>query len=94
MNLKKIISFMLIFVFTFLLSGCSIYYGEKEVDFSELTFVAFGDSITYGADLKIGGRVEKPYPTVVSELLGLKSYENKGVSGATYTTNNLGLTCM
>ena len=94
MNLKKIINFMLIFVFTFLLSGCSIYYGEKEVDFSELTFVAFGDSITYGADLKIGGRVENPYPTVVSELLGLKAYENKGVSGATYTTNNLGLTCM
>lgn len=91
--MKKIVSLMLSFIFVFLISGCNIYY-PKEVDFSELTFTAFGDSITYGADLKIGGRVENPYPTVVSELLGLKSYENKGVSGATYTSNNLNLPCM
>ena len=91
--MKKIVSLMLSFIFAFLISGCSIYY-PKEVDFSELKFTAFGDSITYGADLKIGGRVENPYPTVVSELLGLKSYENKGVSGATYTSNNLNLPCM
>ena len=68
--------------------------GECCVDFSKLTFTAFGDSITYGADLIIGGRVENPYPTVVSNILGLKSYENKGVSGATLCSNNLNLTCM
>ena len=68
--------------------------GSLSVDFSSLTFTAFGDSITYGADLIIGGRVEKPYPTVVDEILGFKSYENKGVSGATLTTNTMGLTCM
>ncbi len=63
-------------------------------EFSNLTFTAFGDSITYGADLIIGGRVENPYPTLVSNILGLKSYENKGVSGATLCSNNLNLTCM
>ena len=58
------------------------------VDFSELKFTAFGDSITYGADLIIGTRVEKPYPTIVSEILGLKDYRNKGVSGATLSIND------
>ena len=66
----------------------------KFVDYSELSFTAFGDSITYGADLIIGGRVETPYPTEVSNILGLKSYSNMGVSGATLTTNNQGLHCM
>lgn len=92
--MRRLIGLMLVFIFAFFLSGCSIFYGEEEVDFSELTFTAFGDSITYGADLIIGGRVENPYPSEVSKMLGLKSYENKGVSGATYTSNNLDLTCM
>jgi lysophospholipase L1-like esterase len=70
------------------------YTPKEEIDFSELKFTAFGDSITYGADLIIGGRVENPYPTVLSNILGLESYENRGVSGATLTTNNQGLTCM
>ncbi len=68
--------------------------GELCIDFSTLTFTAFGDSITYGADLIIGGRVANPYPTVLREILGFKSYENKGISGATLTTNDQGLTCM
>ena len=68
--------------------------GERCVDFSKLTFTAFGDSITYGADLIIGGRVEKPYPTVVSNILGLKSYENKGVSGATIVDNTPNTNCI
>lgn len=67
---------------------------DEAVDFSQLTFTAFGDSITYGADLIIGGRVESPYPTLVNEILGLKSFENKGVSGATLSANDQGLTCM
>lgn len=91
--MKKIISLMFVFIFTFLISGCNIYY-KNDIDFSELSFTAFGDSITYGADLKIGGRVENPYPTVVSEILDLKSYDNQGVSGATYTSNSLGLPCI
>ena len=66
----------------------------EELGFSELTFTAFGDSITYGADLIIGGRVDNPYPTVLSEILGFEEYENKGISGATLTTNDQGLTCM
>ena len=67
---------------------------KKKVDFSQLTFVAFGDSITYGADLIINGRVEIPYPTAVNNILNFKSYENKGVSGSTITANNIGLQCI
>ena len=71
------------------------YTESKEVtDFSQLTFTAFGDSITYGADLKISGRIPTPYPTEVNNILGFKSYSNLGISGATYTANNLGRTCM
>ncbi|MBQ9731452.1 MAG: hypothetical protein IJV94_05060 [Bacilli bacterium] len=70
------------------------YLPNDEIDFSQLTYTAFGDSITYGADLIIGGRVENPYPTVLSEILDLKSYENKGISGATLSANDQGLTCM
>ena len=64
------------------------------VDYSNLSFVAFGDSITYGADLIIGGRVETPYPTEVNNILGFKSYSNLGVSGATVAANTQGLNCM
>ena len=67
---------------------------REDVDFSELKFTAFGDSITYGADLIIGGRVATPYPTAVSNILNLESFENKGVSGSTLTSNTLGLDCM
>ena len=73
---------------------CNYSESKEVIDFSELTFTAFGDSITYGADLIIGGRVENPYPTVVNNILGLKSYSNLGVSGATLTTNDQGLHCL
>ena len=78
---------------------CGYVFVEQEIIpssefFSDLTFTAFGDSITYGSDLKIGGRVKNPYPTVVNEILEFKSYENKGVSGATLTANNVNRVCM
>ena len=60
-------------------------------DFSELNYVAFGDSITYGVDGVDWGYMEKPYATLVSEQLGFKSFENQGVSGATFCSNSLGL---
>ena len=73
---------------------CNYSESREVTDFSQLTFVAFGDSITYGADLIIGGRIPTPYPTEVNNRLGFKSYSNLGVSGATYTANNSGRTCM
>ena len=63
-------------------------------DYSKLKYIAFGDSITCGIDPVIGGKVEKPYPTLVSETLSLKSYENKAVSGATIASNTLNRACL
>lgn len=71
-----------------------VAFVEEKVDFSQLTYVAFGDSITYGADLIIGGRIENPYPAGIKNALGLLQSENKGVSGATLTQNTINLTCM
>ena len=56
---------------------------------SEVTYVAFGDSITYGIDgnynyTEAGYKMEKPYPTLVGETLGLAAVNNQGVSGATF----------
>ena len=57
------------------------------VDFSKLTYVALGDSITYGFDSTRGGlQMEKPYPALVGELLSLKSVYNYGISGSTLTS--------
>lgn len=64
------------------------------VDFSELTYVAFGDSITYGVDGIVWGQMAKPYPTLVSEQLEFKSFENKGISGSTLCSNDQDLTNM
>ena len=65
--------------------------GRLGIDFSELKYVAFGDSITYGVDGVDWGMMAKPYPTLVNEQLGFKSFENQGVSGATFCSNSLGL---
>lgn len=59
------------------------------VDYSSLTYIAFGDSITYGIDGVVWGRMESPYPTLVADALKLKSYSNKGISGATFCKNDL-----
>ncbi len=59
-----------------------------EVDFTELTYCAFGDSITYGANyLDRYNQMENPYPKLVAQSLGLSSYTNAGVSGATLVSN-------
>ena len=56
----------------------------SSVNFSNLTYVAFGDSITYGADYSNGyAQMANPYPKLVGQHLGLKSVVNKAVSGAT-----------
>ena len=58
-------------------------------DLRDLTYVAFGDSITYGIDghYRMGDpayRMPKPYPTLVEETLGLRSVRNMAVSGASF----------
>lgn len=54
----------------------------QTVDLTQLTYVAFGDSITYGVDGETQQRMQKPYPQLVAESLELKDFENYGVSGA------------
>ena len=102
--MKKTIKFIvLIFVLTFLVSlVISLYptFNSKDkedepvtsVDFSTMTYVAFGDSITYGSYRNVP--MEYPYPRLVSDSLSLHSYSNLGVSGATFCSNNFDRLCM
>ena len=63
------------------------------INFSNMTYVAYGDSITYGLcnyGLDKSIRMEKPYPTLVSDELGFKSYQNLGQNGATLCSNDKG----
>ena len=63
--------------------------------FEGLTYVAFGDSITYGADYTRNySQMDFPYPTLVAESLELSSVSNKAISGATLCTNDMNLVCM
>ena len=86
-----ILSVITSFTFIFALTACG---GNKEtgVDFSQLTYIAFGDSITYGEVASTGAQMEKPYPNLVAEELGLKAVRNYGERNATVkvpsTTSN------
>lgn len=65
------------------------------IDFSDKTYIAFGDSITYGADYTRGyAAMDNPYPTLVAQELKLKSFKNAGSSGATLIENNVGVGCI
>lgn len=62
----------------------------ESIDFGSKTYLAFGDSITFGAEYsKSYSQMDNPYPKLVSEQLGLKSYKNNGVSGATFVRSNI-----
>ena len=68
---------------------------EITIDFSDKTYLAFGDSITWGADYsRAYARMDNPYPELVTSELGLKSHVNLAVSGATLCANTLNLVCM
>lgn len=54
---------------------CALYQNQ--------TAVFLGDSITFGYELKEG---EQAYPALVSESLGLNSYENHGISGSSVSS--------
>lgn len=56
--------------------------------FKSLTYTAFGDSITFGADYTRGyAPMDYPYPKLVSQNLGLESFSNCAISGSTIATN-------
>lgn len=100
---SRIILIAVLVVFAVAIVGCSVTFIPQDndvpdmpsndisqsnnvnVDFSKLTYCAYGDSITWGYDS--GRRMDNPYPTLVAQSLGLKSYVNAGISGATYVTN-------
>ena len=74
------------------LGSCAAVFKEKQdkienppsaeiVDFLSLTYVALGDSLTYGADGIANNRMESPYPDLVRDTLHLKSVQNCGVAG-------------
>jgi len=68
---------------------------EGEIDFAALSYVAFGDSITKGADHNNNYEpMEYPYPKLVGESLKLKSVQNLASSGATFCANENGNVCM
>ena len=58
---------------------------DKPVDFTKLTYIAFGDSITWGEDGETHAQMKKPYPVLVGETLQLANVENYGKRGATVT---------
>ncbi len=59
---------------TCLLAGCN----NQETDFSELSYVTFGDSITASQHI-----APTAYTETVGQILNLKEVQNNGVSGAT-----------
>ena len=88
---KKFASLILACVATFVFvsqtSGCGfidslINPTPEAVDFTELTYVAFGDSITYGEVGSTGKQMDTPYPNLVANELQLKAVRNYGTRGA------------
>lgn len=58
-------------------------------NFRGLTYVTFGDSITYGIDgnfkhTEAGYKMAYPYPSLVGETLGLSVVRNEAISGASF----------
>ena len=70
--------------------GVSIVNNDSEYDecnFASLTYVALGDSITYGANPFVpNSRVRFPYPDLVEIELLLYNSVNCGISGSTVAT--------
>ena len=73
--MRKYILVITIFFIGFMLQGCD---SPKLEPIGNGTILAFGDSLTLG----VGTTKENSYPTVLSELTGLKVI-NSGVSGET-----------
>lgn len=92
-KLLTILSFILVFVSVLGLGIKFSSYGNSDVnnsndnvvssvDYSNLTYVALGDSITHGTYL------ETPYPYLVSDTLGFKKVYNYGINSSTISACN------
>lgn len=108
--MKKFISIIsVVFICVMILSLSLLFFSKSNnednnnnseiqnvtIDFSDKTYIAFGDSITFGADYTRGyAQMDNPYSELVASILGMKSYKNAGVSGATLSTNTLDLACI
>jgi lysophospholipase L1-like esterase len=65
------------------------------MDLSNITYLAFGDSITYGADHANNyAKMPEPYPELVCAELGLRCVKNLGISGATLVRGRVNRACM
>lgn len=63
---------------------------DGDVDFTKLTYVAFGDSITWGEVGSTHEQMDKPYPVLVAEEMGFKSVRNYGERNSTVKLINDG----
>jgi len=72
-----------------------VTFVHEEVDYSTLTYVAFGDSITEGYDgMNNRVKMDESYPELVGHLLDFKTVDNRGRSGSTFCVNDYGVVCM
>lgn len=63
--------------------------------YSDLTYVAIGDSITFGYDSENNGKqMSKPYPQLVKEKMGFKEVYNYGICGSTLSSVDISRTPM
>ena len=98
--MKKFFKIFIIVVLIIGVVGTGGYFGyryfgkekENKVDFSQLNYVALGDSITAGSRGKLSGvfsgYMDSPYCELVKDELGLKSVKNYGVSNSTISSGN------
>lgn len=70
------------------------YRSHVTKNYTDVTYVAFGDSITVGVDGKNGGTMSNPYPSLVGTALNFKLTNNRAVSGATLASGTDGRTNM
>ena len=72
---------------TTIVTGVLVYFLLPKGEFARLKYLAIGDSITYGFDSGNDGKqMDKPYPELVKQELGLGRVYNKGISGSTLTS--------
>lgn len=87
---KRLVSILLLSLIVLLCVGCDNLPEITDKDFSNITYIALGDSITYGIDgMNSGKRMRDPYPSLVKKQLRLKSVNNYGISGSTLTAGVL-----
>ena len=92
-KMKKfaVLSILLTFIMS-CLCACSIVFpwgntdnGPQKLDFTQMTYVAFGDSITWGEDGQTHQQMKATYAQLVAEELELKNVGNFGKRGASIT---------